>query len=102
MDPAAPTMPRSAESRTAGTSLLTLPGLGPKTIGWLAEVGITDAEGLRAVGAVEAYRRLRMASPRRVSKNALWALHAALLGVPWTSLNAATKAALLAELDPVP
>lgn len=83
-------------------SLHALPGLGPKTIGWLADIGITNADALRALGAVEAYRRLRMASPQRVSRNALWALHAALLGIPWTSLDAATKASLLAELDPVP
>jgi DNA transformation protein and related proteins len=82
-----------------GTSPLSLPGVGPKTTAWLADIGIHDVHALRAIGAVEAYRRLRMASPQRVSLNALWALHAALLGVPWTSIDAATKRQLLDRLN---
>lgn len=80
-------------------SPISLPGIGPKTTAWLADIGVHDVDSLRAVGAVEAYRRLRMASPQRVSLNALWALHAALLGVPWTSINAATKRQLLDRLN---
>lgn len=84
---------------TGESSPLTLPGIGPKTAAWLAEIGIHDCDSLRAVGAVEAYRRLRMASPQRVSLNALWGLHAALLGVPWTTLDADTKRRLLDQLN---
>lgn len=97
-----PNPPLRERSPEGPLSLHALPGLGPKTIGWLSDIGITDADALRAIGAVEAYRRLRMASPHRVSRNALWALHAALLGVSWTSLDEATKRALLDDLDPAP
>lgn len=74
-----------------------LPGLGPKSIGWLNEVGITSEAELRAIGAVAAYRRLKHWNPRLVSRNALWGLYAALNGIPWTSIDAATKQRLLAE-----
>lgn len=74
-----------------------LPGLGPKTVAWLRDVGINSEADLRALGAVAVYRRLKHWNPKRVSRNALWGLHAALLGIPWTSIDAATKRHLLEQ-----
>ncbi len=79
-----------------------LPGLGPKSSQWLAEVGIATVDELRAVGAVAAYRRLKHWNPRLVSVNALYALHAALNGLHWRAVDDGTKARLRAEAaDPV-
>jgi DNA transformation protein len=81
----------------------TLPGLGPKSTEWLAEVGITTVAELREVGAIAAYRRLKHWNPRLVSLNALYALHAAVHGLHWRAVDDATKARLRAEAaDPGP
>ena len=74
-----------------------LSGIGPKTISWLAEVGISDTATLRKVGAVEAYRRLKHWNPKLVTRNALWGLHAALTGIHWSQIPPVTKAQLLLE-----
>ncbi len=57
-----------------------LRNLGPRTETMLAKAGIYSAVGLRRVGAVEAYWRLRRAGITK-SLNALWALVGAL--EPW-------------------
>jgi hypothetical protein len=75
-----------------------IPGLGPKSTAWLAEVGIDTPEVLREMGAVAAYLRLKHWNPRLVTLNALWGLHAALAGIPWTAIDASTKERLLAEV----
>jgi len=54
-----------------------LPGIGPVTRSWLEDTGIATAEELRALGAVEAWRRLKFMMPNRVNLNALYALEAA-------------------------
>ncbi len=74
--------------------------LGPVMERQLAEVGIDSEEALRSVGAVEAYARLRFAFPR-VSLNALHAMEAAILGIPWQDLPRADKDRLAAQLGPV-
>ena len=79
-----------------------LPNLGPVTAGWLQEVGILTEADLRAIGAPAAYRRLRHWGVKRVSLNALWALHGAITGVPWNQIDAETKASLLADAGQVP
>jgi len=71
--------------------------LGPVMERQLAEVGIGSEEDLRAVGAVEAYARLRFAFPR-VSLNALHAMEAAMRGIPWQDLPRADKERLAAQL----
>ncbi len=78
-------------------SIHSLPNLGPRTAARLVQVGVETEDDLAGLGAVAAYRRLKHAFPREVSLNALWALHAGLLGVPWTALDAETKARLKAE-----
>jgi DNA transformation protein len=79
-------------------TLAGLLNLGPKTAAWLAEVGIESEAELRRVGAIAAYRRLKHARPREVSLNARWALHGALIGTPWSKLDAAAKARLRAAV----
>jgi len=74
-----------------------LPNLGPKSVLWLAEVGINSADELREVGAIVAYRRLKHWNPRMVGLNALYAMHAALEGVHWRAIDAETKARLRSE-----
>jgi DNA transformation protein len=90
---------RKGRPRGASQSVGELPGLGPKSTQWLREVGIETEAELRKLGAVSAYRLLKMWSPKRVSLNMLWGLHAALIAVPWTKIDAATKAHLKAQVE---
>jgi TfoX-like protein len=68
------------------TPLSSLKNLGPKTQSWLHEVGIHTLEDIGALGAVEAYKRIKIAFPDRVSLNALYALQATLLNIHWNAL----------------
>jgi DNA transformation protein len=79
----------------------TLPGLGPVTQERLEEAGIRTIEELRAIGPVEAYRRLKFMMPRQVSLNALYALEAALRGCHWLDLPQDVKAALQREAQTI-
>jgi DNA transformation protein len=72
--------------------------LGPVTERRLAEVGIHTEEELRAVGAVEAYLRMRFVSPRGLSLTALHAMEAAIIGCDWRHLDPATKQRLNAAV----
>ena len=90
-------MSRKLDHVQATDATRLMPGLGPKSTAWLAEVGIDTPEVLREVGAVAAYLRLKHWNPRLVSLNALWGLHAALAGIPWSAIDAATKDRLLTE-----
>jgi len=74
-----------------------LPGIGPVTRSWLEDAGIATAEELRALGAVEAWRRLKFMMPNRVNLNALYALEAALRGSHWLDLPAEVKQSLQQE-----
>ena len=71
-----------------------LPNLGPRTAQMLEEVGISTVAELRAVGAVDAWRRIKFAFPKRVSLVGLYALEAALRGCPWTDLGDDVRRAL--------
>jgi DNA transformation protein len=72
----------------------TLPGVGPVTCNWLRDAGIYTIGDLQAIGALEAYRRLKFMLPRRVSLNALYGLEAALRGCHWLDLPQDVKTAL--------
>ena len=74
-----------------------LPGIGPATRNWLEAAGLSRAQDLRDIGAVEAYRRLKFMRPREVNLNALYALEAALRGCHWLDLPPDVKAALQRE-----
>lgn len=75
----------------------TLSGLGDVTQGRLAEAGIFTVGALRALGSVEAYRRLKFMFPRQVTLNALYALEAALRGCHWQDLPSSVKTVLQRE-----
>ncbi|MBM6594877.1 TfoX/Sxy family DNA transformation protein [Microvirga pudoricolor] len=79
------------------TPLHAPPGLGPVTEGRLREVGIATIADLRAIGAVEAYRRLKFVMPRQVSQNALYDLEAALRGCGGLDLPLDVRNALQAQ-----
>ena len=82
----------------AGASpVITLPGIGPVTVGWLDAAGISSVTDLRTLGAVEAYRRIKFMRPREVNLNALYALEAALRGCHWQHLPAVVKIELQRE-----
>lgn len=68
--------------------------LGPTSRIWLAEIGIHDLEDIRALGAVETYARLRFRFGRRITRNMLHALAAALADIDWRQLAPEHKADL--------
>jgi len=76
-----------------------LKNIGPKTMAWLSEIDIHSLEDLEAVGAVEAYKRLKALYPHKVSLNALWGLQGALLNLHWNMLPPEMKAELRAQVE---
>ena len=68
--------------------------LGPTSRTWLSEIGIRDLEDIRTIGAVETYARLRFRFGRKISRNMLHALAAALADIDWRQLTPEHKAAL--------
>jgi DNA transformation protein len=60
--------------------------IGPKSSAWLASVGIHTLDDVAELGVVETYRRVKAAYTEKVSLNLLYALQAALLGLPWNEL----------------
>lgn len=65
----------------------------------LAAVGVHTAAELEALGAAEAYRRLREAGVPGLSRNMLWAMEAALLDIDWRDLPPQIRSQLLAEVE---
>jgi TfoX-like protein len=65
----------------------------------LADIGVTTPAGLREIGSVEAFLRLKYTTEHRVSLNALYAMEAALLDVHWRHLPAARKAEIRAAVS---
>jgi DNA transformation protein len=76
------------------TSLTSLKNIGETSAAWLESVGIKTAEELHKIGVVEAYRRVRVTYPDRVTFNMLYALQGAVLGVHWKDLPLDMKADL--------
>ena len=75
-----------------------LPGLGPKSLAMLDAAGITTLAQLRHQGAVRAYARVK-ASGANASLNLLWALEAALTGLPWQVVAREHRLSLLLALE---
>ena len=73
--------------------------MGPKSSAWLHEIGIDSLEDLEAIGAVEAYRRLKAARPTEVSLNALWGMQGAILNIHWNMITPEMKAELKAQIE---
>ncbi len=74
--------------------------LGAASVNILNAVGIHTPEDLAAVGAVEAYNRIK-ARGIHVSKVMLYALEGALLDANWTDLAEDHKSKLVAQANGV-
>ncbi|CAN7156940.1 TfoX/Sxy family DNA transformation protein [Rhizobium sp. LjRoot254] len=68
--------------------------LGPKSETWLAEIDIHTLDDLRAIGAVEAYARLRFRFGREITRNMLHSMAAAIADIDWRQLSPEHKADL--------
>lgn len=68
-----------------------LKNIGPKTERWLREIGIHAYEDLHRIGSVEAYLRLQIQHPGKISRVALYALEAALWDLHWLELPTEIK-----------
>jgi len=80
------------------SELLKLKNLGMATVNILRAIGINTHEDLKAVGAVNAYRRVKDRKIN-VSKVMLYAIHGALQDVHWNELSAEVKAQLVHEAE---
>ncbi len=78
------------------TSLSHLLNIGPATERWLHDIGVESEHDLRALGAVEAYRRISLVG-HPTSRNLLYALYGALHRLPWNRLPPDIKAQLQRE-----
>lgn len=78
-------------------SIAELPNLGPVMAERLLEIGIADEADLRRAGPIDAWRRLRFRFGRAVTRNALYAMEAALLDIDWRQIPPETKRHLDSE-----
>ena len=78
-----------------------LRNIGQTTARWLVEAQIETIGELEHLGTVEAYRRVKVLYPDKVSLNLLYALHAGLLGIKWTDLPQELKEELKADLSAI-
>lgn len=78
----------------SGRKLIEMKNLGASSINLLAHIGIRTPDDLRAVGSVNAYRRIRQHGAR-VSVALLYALEGALLGISWQDMDIGLKAQLV-------
>lgn len=82
----------------SGTTIDSLPGLGPKSRAMLAGAGITTVAQLRQLGSVRAYAQVK-ASGANASLNLLWALEGALTDLPWQVVAKEHRLSLLLALE---
>ena len=72
--------------------------LGPKSAGWLRQIGIESVEELRELGAVTCYKML-LAAGIKANKNLLYAIYGAVNHLHWAKLPDAVKNDLIAALN---
>jgi hypothetical protein len=77
---------------------LKLRNIGPKSAAWLRQVGLRTEEDLRAIGALEAFVRVKRAG-FKPSLNLLYALEGALLDCHWQDIPAERRSELLVAAD---
>ena len=75
-----------------------LRNIGPKSAAWLRQVGLRSAQDLVAVGAVQAFLKVRRAG-FKPSLNLLYALEGALLDCHWHDVPEDRRRELQAELE---
>lgn len=81
-----------------GKDLHELKNLGAATVNILNAIGVSTADDLQRLGAVEAYRRVKSRGIK-VSRAMLYALEGALRDIPWKQLDPATKERLVQEAE---
>ncbi len=74
--------------------------VGPKSAAWLRQVGIRTEADLRAIGAVAAYRKVKVAG-FKPTLNLLYSMAGAEDDCHWTQLAEERKAALLAAAEAI-
>lgn len=77
---------------------LKLRNIGPKSAAWLRQVGLRTEEDLRAIGALEAFVKVKRAG-FKPSLNLLYALEGALLDCHWQEIPAERRSELLVAAD---
>jgi hypothetical protein len=75
-----------------------LRNIGPKSAAWLRQVGLRTREDLDAVGAVDAFMRVKRAG-FKPSLNLLYALEGALRDCHWQEVPEERRAVLVAEAE---
>lgn len=80
------------------SELKTLLNLGPKSTGWLTDIGVQTRQDLVDMGIVPAYCLLK-AQGYPVSLNLLYALYGALHDIPWNKVPPEVKEHLQAEVE---
>ncbi len=80
------------------TPPLKLRNIGPKSAAWLRQVGLRTEEELRAIGALEAFMRVKRAG-FKPSLNLLYALEGALMDCHWQDVPSERRSELLVAAD---
>lgn len=75
-----------------------IPNIGPQSRAWLQNVGIRSLSDLRALGAAEAYVRVKRFGVR-ASLNLLRAMESALSGILWQEAARRHRTSLLLEVE---
>jgi hypothetical protein len=78
-----------------GTPAPRMLNIGAKSGAWLRQVGLRTHDDLAAVGALEAYLRVKRAG-FKPSLNLLYALEGALMGCHWQQVDVSRRAELAA------
>jgi DNA transformation protein len=76
-----------------------LRNLGKASQQWLNEIGITTLEDLQSSGVVDAYMRLKLRYPDKITLNMLYGLYGAVHDVDWRDIPPEIKAELRAEVE---
>ncbi len=77
---------------------LKLRNIGPKSAAWLRQVGLRTEDELRAIGALEAFMRVKRAG-FKPSLNLLYALEGALRDCHWQDVPSERRSELLIAAD---
>ena len=80
---------------TAGPKLR---NIGPKSAAWLRQVGLRSLDDVAAIGAVDAFMKVRRAG-FKPSLNLLYSLEGALQDCHWQEVPEARRLVLVAELE---
>lgn len=82
----------------AEKKLIELKNMGAASVNILNAIGVRTSADLASIGSVQAYRRIRQRGIH-VSRAMLYAMEAALLDIPWKSLDPALKVQLVLMAD---